>query len=66
MLESYKELKVWQRSIELVEFVYGVTDKLPKKEIYGLSSQMRRSAVSIPSNIAEGYRRKRLGEYIQF
>lgn len=65
-LESYKQLKVWQRSIELVKEVYKVTDKFPKSELYGLTSQMRRCSISIPSNIAEGYKRKNKGEYIQF
>ncbi len=65
-LKSYKELKVWQRSIELVKEVYEVTKKFPKSEVYGLSIQMRRAAVSIPSNIAEGYLRKNLKEYLQF
>jgi len=65
-IESFKQLKVWQRSIELVKEVYKVTEQLPKSELYGLVSQMRRAAVSIPSNIAEGYKRRNLGEYIQF
>jgi len=54
MINSYKELIVWQKSIELVVAVYDLTAQFPKEEIYGLTSQMRRSAVSIPSNIAEG------------
>lgn len=65
-IESYKELHVWQRGIELVQEVYRVTGKFPKSEMYALSLQMRRAAVSIPSNIAEGYKRRSLGEYIQF
>lgn len=65
-LESYKGLIVWQKSIELVREVYISTGTLPKTEVYNLVSQMRRSSVSIPSNIAEGYKRKGLGEYIQF
>lgn len=65
-LESYKQLKVWQKSIELVKEIYKITDKFSKSELYGLTSQMRRAAVSIPSNIAEGYKRRNLGEYIQF
>lgn len=63
---SYKQLQVWQRAIELVKEIYKVTEKFPKEELYGLVSQMRRAAVSIPSNIAEGYKRRNLGEYIQF
>ena len=65
-LESYKQLVVWQKSIELVKEVYKLTDNFPKSELYGLISQMRRCAVSVPSNIAEGYKRRNLGEYIQF
>jgi len=65
-LQSYKELVVWQKSIELVREIYKVTGQFPKEEMYGLSSQMRRAAVSIASNIAEGYKRQGLGEYIQF
>lgn len=65
-LQSYKELIVWQRSIELVKEVYRNTNQLPKIEQYALSNQMRRAVVSIPSNIAEGYKRKNLGEYLHF
>ncbi|MFA6255461.1 MAG: four helix bundle protein [Patescibacteria group bacterium] len=54
---TYKQLIVWQKAMELVLEVYGLTEKFPKSEIYGLTSQIRRSAVSIPSNIAEGRRR---------
>src|SRR3989344_1481591 len=64
--QSYKDLIVWQRGIELVKEIYRLTEEFPKSELFGLVSQMRRSAVSIPSNIAEGYKRKNLGEYIQF
>lgn len=56
-LKSYKELIVWQKSIELVIEVYSLTEKLPKEETYGLISQMRRAAISIPANIDEGRRR---------
>jgi len=65
-IQSHKELIVWQKSIGLVKDIYGLTNKLPKEEMYGLSSQMRRASISIPSNIAEGYKRKGLGEYIYF
>ncbi len=65
-VESYKQLTVWQKSLELVKEVYKITEQFPKSELYGLVSQMRRSAVSIPSNIAEGYKRRNLGEYVQF
>ena len=66
MLNSYKDLIVWQKSVEFVVEVYSLTDKFPKSEIYGLTSQMRRAAISIHSNITEGYRRQGLGEYQQF
>lgn len=56
-INSYKDLIVWQKSVELVIEIYKLTEKFPKTEIYGLTSQMRRSAISIPSNIAEGRRR---------
>ena len=65
-LKSYKELKVWQKSIELVKEIYKITNQFPREEIYGLSIQMRRAVVSIPSNVAEGYLRKSLKEYLQF
>lgn len=65
-IKTYKELNVWKRSMELVEGVYKVTKQLPSDERYGLVSQMRRSAVSVPSNIAEGYKRKQLGDYVRF
>ena len=63
---SYKELIVWQRSIELVVEIYRLTRMYPKEELYGITSQTRRASVSIPSNIAEGYTRKHKQEYIQF
>ena len=66
MIQSYKELIVWQKSIELVIAVYDLTAKFPKEEIYGLTSQMRRSAVSIPSNIAEGRSRGTKKDFTQF
>jgi len=65
-LESYKELKVWQKAINLVEEVYILSTKFPKIETYGLTIQMRRAVISIPSNIAEGQKRKNLAEYLQF
>jgi len=65
-LKSYKELKVWQKAIELVKETYKVSRQFPKSETYGLSIQMRRAAVSIPSNIAERQLRKNLKEYLQF
>ena len=65
-LKSYKELIVWQKSVQLVKEVFLLTNKFPKSELYGLISQMRRAAISIPSNIAEGYGRKSSKEYAQF
>lgn len=65
-LQSFKDLIVWQKAIQLVKRVYILTEELPKSEVFGLSSQMRRAAVSIPSNIAEGYKRKNTKEYVQF
>ncbi len=66
MIKSYKDLDVWKRSIELVKKIYIITKDFPKEEIYGLTNQMRRCAVSIPSNIAEGKTRQHVNEYIQF
>ena len=65
-INSYKELTLWQKSIDLVEQIFKITDKFPKSELYGLVSQMRRAAVSIPSNIAEGAGRQHTKEFIQF
>ena len=65
-LSSYKDLIVWQKSMNLVEEIYKLTGEFPKSETYGLASQMQRCAVSIPSNIAEGYKRNHSAEYIQF
>ncbi|MBI3290998.1 four helix bundle protein [Candidatus Falkowbacteria bacterium] len=65
-MKTYKELIVWQKAMELVIEVYKLTDQFPKSEIYGLTSQMRRSAVSIPSNIAEGRRRGSKGSFRNF
>jgi four helix bundle protein len=58
MLKNYKELQVWQKAYKLCLKLYRITAKFPKEEKYGLTSQIRRSVVSIPSNIAEGYGRK--------
>ena len=65
-LRSYRQLIGWQKGIELVTDVYRLTQKFPKQEIYGLTSQIRRAAVSIPSNIAEGQGRMSRGEFKQF
>ena len=65
-IQSYKDLVVWQKSFKVATQIYKITQKMPKEEIYGLTSQMRRAAVSIPSNIAEGYSRHSVGAYRQF
>jgi len=65
-VRNYKDLIVWQRSIELVKLVYQLVHRFPKHETYALSDQLRRSAVSIPSNIAEGQARQHPGEFRQF
>ncbi|OFV95580.1 MAG: four helix bundle protein [Acidobacteria bacterium RIFCSPLOWO2_02_FULL_60_20] len=65
-MKNYKELGVWQKSIDLVEQVYQVTSAFPLEEKYGLSSQSQRAATSIPANIAEGWARGTTKEYIQF
>jgi four helix bundle protein len=66
VIMSYKDLIVWQKSMDLVESIYRITENLPSKENFGLISQMRRATISIPSNIAEGYGRQSSGSYIQF
>jgi four helix bundle protein len=63
MVKSYKDLLVWQRSMDLVETVYRLTAVFPSVEQWGLVSQMRRAAISVPSNVAEGYGRQATGEY---
>jgi len=65
-VNSYRELLVWQESMDLVELIYAQTKLFPKEEMYGLTSQLRRAAVSIPSNISEGFMRKNTKEFIQF
>lgn len=66
MVRTYRDLIVWQKSIELVIEIYKITRKFPKQEIYGLVNQIRRAVVGIPSNIAEGQGRGHLAEYVQF
>ena len=66
VLQSHRDLIVWQRSIELVTEIYRLVKILPKTETYALSDQMRRSVISIASNIAEGFGRNSTREYIQF
>lgn len=66
LIQTYKDLIVWQRAMDLVKAVYDLTEKFPKSELYSLTSQMRRCAISIPSNIAEGRRRGSKKDYRQF
>jgi four helix bundle protein len=61
-VESYRDLDVWQRAIEMSLALYGITSEFPREEIYGLTSQLRRAGVSVASNIAEGYGRSTRGE----
>ena len=65
-IRNFKDLKIWQRGVELVKLIYVMTNSFPADEKYGLVSQMRRSAVSVPSNIAEGFMRRHNKEYKQF
>jgi four helix bundle protein len=65
-ISSYQDLLVWQKSMVLVEQIYKISNTLPSHEQWGLTSQMRRAAVSVPSNIAEGYGRQATGNYKQF
>ena len=65
MLKNFKELKVWQKSYQLCLVIYKITKDFPGEEKYGLSTQMKRAAISIPSNIAEGYGRKTIPDYVR-
>jgi len=65
-IKSYKDLIVWQKSFALAKLVYKLTGNFPQTEVYGLTSQLRRAAVSIPSNIAEGFSRGSIKERLQF
>jgi four helix bundle protein len=65
-LQSHKDLNVWKKSMEFVQNIYRITREFPQVEQYGLSAQMRRSAISIPSNIAEGAARNSVKEFKQF
>ena len=65
-IRSYRELIVWQKSIDLTVRTYGLTRRFPAEERYGLTSQMRRAAASVPANIAEGHARRSTGEFLQF
>jgi four helix bundle protein len=63
-VRNYSELIAWQKAMDLVEVIYAATRQFPKEELYGLTSQVRRAAVSIPSNIAEGQGRKSINEFL--
>jgi four helix bundle protein len=65
-VQSYKNLEVWQKSVDMVTAVYKLTKDFPKDELYALTNQIRRSAVSVPSNIAEGRGKRSTGDYIRF
>ena len=65
-INSYKDLKIWQKGIELVEVIYKISVSFPQNEQYGLTSQIRRSSVSVPSNIAEGWGRSYNNNFLQF
>jgi len=65
MVKSYKDLKVWEKGMELVIESYRISKLLPKSELFGLIAQMQRAAVSIPANIAEGHGREHLGDYLR-
>ncbi|MDR2717303.1 MAG: four helix bundle protein [Treponema sp.] len=66
MIKTFKDLIVWQEAMNLVEMIYLQTKTFPKEEMYGLTSQIRRAAVSIPTNIAEGNGRRSRKEYLRF
>ena len=66
MVQTFRDLIVWQRSMQLTVAIYRLTQKFPREELYGLTNQIRRSAVSIPSNIAEGQGRDSQGEFKRF
>lgn len=63
-MKNFRELRVWQQSMDLVEAVYFLTQKFPKHEMYGLTRQIQRAVVSVPSNIAEGHTREHIKEYL--
>jgi four helix bundle protein len=65
-VQSYRELFAWQKAMDFTAEVYRVTRRFPKEELYGVTSQLRRAAVSVPSNIAEGQGRQTTGEFRQF
>ena len=66
MIKTHKDLQVWKKAKDLTEKIYKITEQIPKSEAYGITSQIRRSAVSISSNIAESAARNSRKEFIQF
>ncbi len=66
MIKTFRDLKIWQKSMELVTDIYRITSNFPDEEKYGLTSQLRRSSVSIPSNISEGFGRNSQGDFKRF
>lgn len=66
MIQTYTEIKAWQLSMELVTLIYRLTENFPKHEMFGLTNQIRRAAVSIPSNISEGFGRNSNGDFSHF
>jgi four helix bundle protein len=66
MVQSFRDLIVWQRGMQLAVAIYRLTKDFPREEVYGLTSQIRRAAISIPSNIAEGQGRQSTGEFKNF
>lgn len=65
-MKTYREMIVWQKSVDLVTIIYSKTKKFPNEELYGLTNQIRRSAISIPSNIAEGFGRNSKNDFKRF
>ena len=66
MYETFKDMPIWKRAMEIAEEIHTITEKLPRKEDYGFTSQIRRAALSIPSNIAEAYGRHHIADKINF
>jgi four helix bundle protein len=65
-MSNFRNLLIWQKAMSLTTFIYNSTNKFPKEEIFGLTSQIRRASISIPSNIAEGFGRDSCKEYLRF
>ncbi len=65
-IKDFKDLKIWEKGMMIAEMCYSLTKIFPKEELYGMSQQIRRSASSIPANIAEGYGRRSSGDYLRF